>query len=281
MASAYHPGGEATTIAIPPPEGFALGLTEMLTTALVEADRFVVVDRARIDQVLAEQDFGASGRVNEETAPALGRAIGAQVLVTGGITEYSYTSSALGGVVSVLEGANVAARKVSAVVGLDLRLLDAETGEVLFSQRGSGDASAKMVEADVSVGEQAFSTELAGSTPLGKASRQAIEEVVAALVDGLADLEWTGRIVDVRDGVIYVNAGFDAGIETGMEFDVYEQQPALIDPATGQSLGAPERCIGRIRIVQVEDRYAVAEPLDGTDFQRDALLRFAGEPFKP
>jgi len=281
LTTAYAPTTETTRIEIPPPEGFALGLTEMLTTALVETGHFVVLERSEIDKVLAEQDFGASGRVNPETAPALGQAIGAQALVTGGITEYSYTQSSVGGAVSVLEGVGVRVHKLSAAVGLDLRVLDASTGEVLCSHRGSGKASVKAASADVTVGEQAFDTEVATSTPLGQASRQAIEQSVAEIVESLSRLEWTGRIIDVRDGLIYINAGSEAGIEPGMEFDAYVQQQPLVDPATGQVLGAPERYIGRIRVTQVEDRYSVAMALETGDFERNHLLRFSGQPSRP
>ena len=44
-------------------------MTEMLTTALTKSERFVVLERAALDKVTAEQDLGASGRVNPEFAP--------------------------------------------------------------------------------------------------------------------------------------------------------------------------------------------------------------------
>ncbi len=276
-----YPGGDETTVDIPPPEGFALGLTEMLTTALVQSERFVVLERALIDRMLAEQDFGASGRVNPETAPKLGQAIGAQALISGAITEYSYTASKLGGAISLLKGANVSARQVKAVVGIDIRVLDSATGEVVASHRGQGEATAKMLAADVTVAEHSFSSELNKSTPLGRASRAAISQVVSDLVDELGAMEWTGRIIDVRDDKIYINAGAESGIRVGMQLDVYRQEEPLIDPATGQNLGAPERHIGAIRVVQVEDRYAVAEAVDGEGFARNALLRFVGDSPKP
>jgi len=39
------------------------GLSTMLTTALVNSNRFIVLERDVLDEVLREQDFGASGRV--------------------------------------------------------------------------------------------------------------------------------------------------------------------------------------------------------------------------
>src|SRR5687768_11067003 len=74
MQTTYAPTMTTTTVAIPPPTEFARGLTEMMTTALVETGRFVVLDRRALQQVLAEQDLGVAGRLNPETAPAVGQA---------------------------------------------------------------------------------------------------------------------------------------------------------------------------------------------------------------
>jgi hypothetical protein len=266
---------------IPPPEDFALGLTELLTTALVESGRFAVLERSKIAHVTEEQDFGASGRVNQETAATQGSIIGAQVLLTGGITEYSYTSSSLGGKLNVLRGVGVSGQLLKAMVALDMRVLDAVTGEVLQSERGEGQASARSVSGELEIGDQQFSSAASAGTPLGKASRQAIQQIVAAVVEVLSDVPWSGRVIDVRGDLIYINAGSDDGIEPGMEFDVFEQQEPLVDPATGRTLGAPERRVGSLRVTRVDQEYAVAEAVTAALFERNHLIRSPGQGAKP
>ena len=118
---------------------------------------------------------------------------------------------------------------------------------------------------------------MAASTPLGKATREAIEEIVEAIVEELAGVRWSGRVIDVRDDLVYINAGSNAGVEQGMEFEVYEEQEALIDPETGLNLGAPERFIGSIRVTQVNERFSVAEVAAGGGFARNNVVRFAGQ----
>lgn len=281
MQTSYQPSSTTTTIAIPPPAEFARGLTEMLTTALVETGRFVVLERKAIQQVTGEQDFGASGRVNAETAPAIGQIIGGQVLITGDITEFTYEQSSLGGNLSILRSVGAKGERLTAMVALDMRLIDAVTGEVLFSKRTEGKASATGVSADVSIGDQQFGTALGKNTPLGQASRDAIEAAVAAIVAGLADVPWSGRVIEVREGSIYVNAGTESGIRPGMRFDVYAQEAALVDPQTGVTLGAPDRKVGTIEVVQVEDKYSVARAGQGDGFERDNLVRLAGAAAQP
>lgn len=276
MNTSYAPTSTTTTIAIPPPAEFARGLTEMLATALVEAGRFVVLERKNIQQVLSEQEFGASGRVNPETAPAIGQAIGAQVLITGDITEFTYTKSSVGGNLSILRSVGATGERIKAMVALDIRLMDATTGEVVFSRRVEGDASATGLVTDVQIQDQQLGTAIGSQTPLGAASREAIEGAVAAIVEGMSRIPWSGRVVDVRGPSIYVNSGSESGMTAGMRLDVFEQGAALIDPETGISLGAPDARVGAIRIAQVAEKYAVAQTLDGGPFQRGDLVRLGG-----
>ena len=86
-----------TTIAIPPPAEFARSLTEALTTSLAATGKFIVLERAALAQVQQEQDLDASGRVNAETAAGKGKLMGAQMLITGDITAFTYNHSAIGG----------------------------------------------------------------------------------------------------------------------------------------------------------------------------------------
>lgn len=270
-----------TTIPLPAPAEFALGLTEMLTTELVETGRFIVLERASLKQVTGEQDLGASGRVNRETAAASEGIIGAQMIITGDITEFTYNQTNIGGKLKLLKSIQAGSERVTAMVALDIRLIDAVTGEVVFSQRAEGKASMTGASGEIARGNQQFSLSGYKNTPLGQASRQAINGAVDAVVSSLKLVPWSGRIVDVRQGLIYINAGVEQGLKPGMELDVYTQQQALIDPESGQTLGTPDRRIGTLKLRDVQEKYAVAEATNGSGFSRNNLVRFRGEPQKP
>jgi curli biogenesis system outer membrane secretion channel CsgG len=270
-----------TTIALPPPADFAIGLTEMLTTELVKTGRFIVVERSNVKEVTGEQDFGASGRINKETAAGKGKIIGAQTLITGDITEFTYNQTSLGGKIKVLKTVQANADRVTAMVALDIRLIDATTGEVIFSKRSEGKSSMSGARAELTRGNSEFSLSKYQNTPLGHATREAITGVVAAIVDQIKTVPWSGRIIDVRDGMVYINAGAEQGMRPGMELDVYSQQEALVDPETGKALGTPDRKIGSLKVNQVEDKYCVAEATAGNGFQRNHLVRFKGQGQTP
>jgi curli biogenesis system outer membrane secretion channel CsgG len=264
----------AQTVSLPPPPEFARTLTEMLTTTLITTGRFVVLERQQMQAVVAEQDLNSAGRVNKETGAAQGHLIGAQAMITGDITGYSYTQQALGGnALNVIKGLKVDASRVKAAVVIDLRMVDAATGEVLASAKGSGSASSTGVATDITKDDQQISATGAWSTPLGQASRAAIAKVVEQLVAGMPEPRWSAKVVDVRDGVVYLNAGADAGVSKGQVLQVYEIQPDLIDPDTGKNLGAPDKLLGEIRIETVQTGFSTASIVTGSGFVRNNLVR--------
>ena len=279
MQTAQNPtvqGGAqtTTTVMLPPPPEFSRALTEILTTTLVDSRRFVVLERQQGQAVLAEQDFGASGRVNPQTAPGQGGIIGAQAMITGDITGYAYTQQAVGGnALNVVKGVTASASRVTAQVVIDLRLIDATTGEVLSSASGKGEASATGVASEITKGDRHLGTSGAWSSPLGDASREAIRKVVKAIIADLPERDWSARIADVREDAIYLNSGSEDGMTAGAVLEVYERQPALVDPETGRNLGAPERLVGTVEVVSVEPRFAVARAREGTGFAKGQVVR--------
>jgi len=275
--------GTASAAAVPiaPPSDFALGMTDMLTIALIKTNRFVVLERAVMKDVVAEQDFGASGRVNAETAPKEGKIIGAQAMITGDITEFSYNQSSVGGSVPMLHGFGAKKDKVTALVAVDIRVIDAATGEVLASQRAQGKAEMSSVSASVTAGGSNFSKATEENTPLGKAVREALEGAVSAIVTGMQKARWSAHVIDFRTGMLYINAGSDMGMRPGMELAVFHPQEALVDPDNGQSIGTPDVKIGSVVVDSVQDRYCVAKVLFGTDMKRGDVVRLKGDAKQP
>ena len=262
------------TIALPAPAEFARGLTEMLTSVLIKTGRVTVLERAAMSQIDAEQALTAAGKATKESGAQQGGLLGAQALITGDITGFTFNKSSLGGsLTNVLPGLSVAGERVSAEVTLDLRLIDATTGEVIYSAKGNGKADQTGVAADLTKAEKSYSADAQMSTPLGQASRAAIQNAVVSLLIGMPKLRWSGRVIDVRSGVVYVNAAAADGMRPGLELEVYEAQPPLVDPSTGQTLGAPERRVGTIVIESVLEKFSTAKIASGDGIARGHVLR--------
>jgi curli biogenesis system outer membrane secretion channel CsgG len=278
--AAAAPGQQTTTtVALPPPAEFARGLTEMLTSTLVKSSRVIVLDRAAMPHLDAEQALTTAGRTTKESGAQQGALLGAQALITGDITGFTFNRSNIGAALhNLIKGVNANTVMVSAEVTIDLRLVDATTGEVIASSKGTGKAAQVGVAADLTRGDQSFGSDAQITTPLGQASRGAIEKATASLLNAMPKIRWSARVVDVRDGIVYVNATSADGMRPGLELDVFEMQPPLIDPATGQSLGAPERIVGRVVMENVFEKFSTARAVSGGAIARGNVLRLRSNP---
>ena len=136
------------------PKAIGNGISDMLATALVNSNRFIVLERNILNKVIKEQNLGASGRLGPNTAPHIGHIEGAELLVTGSITEYEPNRFSFGGVaLGIITGATSvivnqknnraplgAVMYTDAIVGADIRVIDTRTSRILLSASIKADA---------------------------------------------------------------------------------------------------------------------------------------------
>ncbi len=266
-------GTLTTTIAIPPPADFAMALTEILTTELAKTGRFIVLERKAMGDIAAEHELTASGKANAETGAKTGSIIGAQYLIRCAISEYSYSQSGTSGSLKILPGIKLGGSVLRAKVGIDTRVYDSLTSEVVSSTTTHGAATSS--GGDVGVSNAKLDASAAGfvTTPLGQASREALTGAVQFIIDKLSAAPWEARVIRADGGQIYVNAGEEAGVDVGQTFGLYRASEALIDPASGVNLGTPDKQIGMVRVKKVAPKYAIAELVSGDAPKRNDIVR--------
>ena len=68
-------------------DALQVGMQQMLTTELAQNPALRVVDRTQIRSLLEEQELGATGRVDANTAAKVGKVVGARYSILGGFTD--------------------------------------------------------------------------------------------------------------------------------------------------------------------------------------------------
>ncbi|MCA9774001.1 MAG: hypothetical protein KC466_16395 [Myxococcales bacterium] len=211
--------------------------SDVLLTELAKTGEFIVVEREKVAALIREQDFGKSGAVNPATAAKAGQILGLQAILTGSITEYGEKT----------EGVDygVYKKKVQqADCTVDLRVVDASTGQVLYADSGKGHYERELSEA-LGFGQRGGFDETMADNVL----RSAIVQFMDNLIQQLSYLPWRGRIADVKGTQIYLNAGRKTGLQIGDVLDVAGLGDDIIDPDTGVSLGkAPGPSKGTIQV---------------------------------
>jgi curli biogenesis system outer membrane secretion channel CsgG len=253
------------------------GLAEMLMSELVKTDRFIVLERGAISDVVVEQELGSGGLVRKETAAQTGQMIGAQVIVRGAVTEFSQQVRGAKGGVSAPEFKGGVSTD-SSYVALDIRLIDANTSQVIASSSATGTAPATGVSGSlqgpsgsgVVIGGEAFL-----KTPIGRATREAMSKAVTFILQKAAAQESSLVVVKVEGDRVFINAGTNDKIRVGDVFTVYSQSEDLIDPSTGLNLGKSQGRIGTIEVIDVQEKFSIAAVKNGGGMKRsDVIKRF-------
>lgn len=210
--------------------------SDILITELAKTNKFVVVERDKLNKILDEQKLQSSGAIDPRTAVAVGKVLGLNAIVTGAVSEFGVKT----------EGSEyllVQSKRQTAEATVDIRIVDAETGQVLFADSGKG--SAKSGKGSVlGLGTRGGYDE----TLEGKALRAAIAQFTENIVSQVNKKPWSCRIASVNGGLVYINAGPNMGIEKGRKLDCFHLGKEILDPTTGLVLGNEEVPIGRIEV---------------------------------
>jgi len=227
--------------------------SDILITELSKSGKFILVERDKMNSLLAEQKLGMSGAIDATTAARVGRILGLNAIVTGAISEFGTTT----------EGSEyllAQSKKQVVKATVDIRVVDAETGQILYADSGSGLGVKK------SGGVLGLGTRQGYDESLEQeALRAAIVKFVNNIVVQVERKPWSCRVADADGSSIYLNAGSDSGLPLGKTLTVYKIGREIKDPTTGLSLGNTEEKTGEIKV----DRYfgddgSVAELVKGS-----------------
>ena len=218
----------------------------MLETQLLKINRFKIMERNRVDEVLSEQGlqeaFSDSGtRLNVE---------GIDYIVYGSITRFGATEKTIrtGGFASV---------QTHSEFGVDIKLVDVLTGEIRRAQ--NVDIS---MQTGRGVGTGSFSNTEQNASPLSDLQRAAAKKVAAVITESIFPI----KVVAIEDGEVYLNYG-DAMFERGDKLKVYREGRSFVDPDTGISLGSARTELGRLTISYTTDKFSTAVLVSGTEPQ--------------
>lgn len=111
------------------------------TTLLLATGRFKLVERERMDALLAEQKL--EGIVDTETAAKAGKALGADLIFTGAITDFEVKKSKTGnrlGLPQIGKMPSISLGKETEILAISMaidgRIIETETARVIFADSG-------------------------------------------------------------------------------------------------------------------------------------------------
>ena len=178
------------------------GISDMLVDELVNDGSFRVIERKRLDAILAEQDLAQSERADPsaKTLVQIGKLLGARYVVTGSVTKFgtenSNKSFSGGGWGSKYGVGSVGTAKGKANVAIATRVIDTTTGEIMASAKGEGTSKRSGLllagsggGAVGAAGRIEFGSSGFRDTILGEATEVAVKETATKLIAAKSRLQ--------------------------------------------------------------------------------------------
>lgn len=239
-------------------------LSIMLESALASTERFVLVEREKLADVIAEQDLAASERTAKaKKAAKSGLIRPAKYLATGAVTEVTEDQSG-GGAGLSFKGISLGGSKGKAQVTVIVKLVDTTTGEIVAQQRVTGQAG----KAGVSIGAsiKGVSGDMGGfaKTPIAEACQDCMNQAAVFIAKKMEQMPFEGSVVKVSGASVIINRGEEFGLTTGQELVMKTMGELLTDPDTGAVLGQEEgEEIGRLKVVKAVPKMSYCTVVSG------------------
>ena len=228
----------------------------MLETQLVQTNRFKIIERNRIDEVLSEQIL--QGEFSDSNTQIKAGAV--DYIVYGSITKF-------GSKTKTIKTSGITVTKLISEFGVDLKVVDVLTGEIIKAK-----SIDEILETGTSTSTNSFGTSDASADPLSDIQRTVAKSAAALIAESIFPIKVITWEDDGGNCCGYLNYG-EAILSEGMVLKIIKQGSSFVDPDTGLSLGSTEKVIGTLQITEVLEKFSKAKLLDGNKPTGGELVR--------
>ena len=201
---------------------------DILSARLAASEKFIMLEREDMDLINSELEMNNLGSIN----------IAADYLILGSISGFGRNTTGEVGVFS-------RTKKQTAFAKVNIRLVDVSTGQVIYSEEGSGEAFSEV------------GTVLGAGTRAGydsslndKVISAAISKLVNNIIDNLTEKPWRSYILSIQNENIVIAGGKTQGINIGDTFNIFKKGNIVTNPQTGMKIELPGELIGKVKITQ-------------------------------
>jgi curli biogenesis system outer membrane secretion channel CsgG len=246
------------------------GIADILVEKLVQGGAYAVYERKALDKILAEQNFSNSDRADAASAAKIGRMLGVEAIIIGSITQFgrddkSTNIGGLGGVAGKYGLGGVGRREAKAIVAVNARMINVDTGEIFSVASGKGESTRSGTTllgagggSGYGGGAYDMSNKNFADSILGEATNKAVGTMAAQLNGTAASIparviKIEGLVADYSDGSVVLNVGTRAGVKVGDKLIIRRTAREIKDPASGQVIRRVEENVGEVTITEVDE----------------------------
>lgn len=235
------------------------GSDGQLLNAIEATRKFTVVARKDLQEVFKERDLGDSGLVGGQGDPGLIQDSDYLLTMTVDNFQDVVTRAEIEGQL----GASTGERREITIQAV-VKIFNSKSGALLRSSSQT-------------VTRKQFAEVIAGQSRDGRATNKLLGEVSRDLAlraaNEITDFVYPPRVIAFTNGVITLNRTKESGVETGQWWEVFAAGAEMVDPDTGESLGAEEVHIGWARVTDAGAKFSKAQCYADSGVGCDSILR--------
>lgn len=231
---------------------------DILSKKLLDTDKFILLERADLEKVNAELGLANLGALKNA----------ADYLVVGSITAFGRKNEGKVGVFT-------RTKTQTAFAKVTIRLIDVQSGVVLYAEEGSGEAFSEQ-KTTMGLGAAADYD----STLNDKVLDAAISNLSSRVIENLLGKPWKAYILTYADGAYVITGSKSQGLSVGDTLDVYSKGRSVKNPQTGMEITLPGKKVGQFRIEsftgEADNEVALASLVSGDLPKVDEATAYAG-----
>lgn len=200
---------------------------DILSARLAETGRFLMFERLDTDDVSAEQML--KGLEDD--------GVSIDYLIVGSVSEFGRSTESESGVFQ-------RKKTQKAYAKVNVRLIDVETGRIIFAAEGAGEATSeakKTFGAGTSAGYDQSLTD--------KSISAAISQLISNLVENMTSKPWKSYLLSKEGDDYFISGGPSQGLSPGTKLVVYENGKEVKNPQTGATVTLPGKRVASVEVV--------------------------------
>ena len=235
-------------------------MTEQLIVALHSSGTYTVVERARLEAIVQEQELQYYlGDPNQ--AVELGKLLGADYSLIGKVTMAVVENNPTAGTLSAI-GEMLGLGKIGGIandfvhrykgrIALDFRFVDNATGEIILAGTVEGNKSGSSVDA---------------------AFHNACKLTAENFIKNLDTVNpFLARVADISGNDIYIDKGSLDGLRSGEVLKVFREIAPIV--VNGRTVGMKQSEIGKVRVVEVHAEYSICKAVDSVNVRAGDIVK--------
>lgn len=200
---------------------------DILSSKLMQTEKFLLLERADLDKINKELGIGNIKQLKNM----------ADYLIVGSVTEFGRKEEGDVGVFS-------RTKKQVAFSKVHIRLIDVNTGQIIYSEEGEGNAFSEAGTV-FGIGARAGYD----SSINDKALEAAITNLSSNIIENLLDKPWRAYILGYEDGNLIISGGKSQNILSDNIFVVVLEGKKIKNPQTNMFITLPGEAIAKIKVL--------------------------------